>query len=77
MLCMVHGAALPFGLCQGQLRQRRAAGALEKGHPAGSTLESKVIDAEVPLGRVITMLRTEPAECGFQLEPDEVRPVRL
>ena len=77
MLCMVQEAALLSGPCQGQLRQRVAAGALEKGYPAGSTLESKVCYSEVPLVRIINMLRAKPPVCGFQLEPDQVRPVRL
>ena len=38
----------------------------------GSTLKRRFIKAELPLVRLIEMLRNDPSRYGFQLEPDQV-----
>ncbi len=38
----------------------------------GSTLKRRVVVAELPLVRMLIMLRNDPSRYGFQLEPDQV-----
>ena len=49
-----------------------SAGEAREGAGKGSGAKSKIVAAEVPLVRLINMLKGEPPKWGLQLEPDQV-----